>query len=117
MHPSTSQCRSYPWLTLMRPINHWKLSAECEMLYKAPFCLSNMYLYLHLRETVMGFDPVYGYWLCSFERCNGILRNYAPNGRDELTAIPFDINAFLDFPEINFDIIMGNEHLPRMDFL
>ncbi|OAD72122.1 hypothetical protein PHYBLDRAFT_170017 [Phycomyces blakesleeanus NRRL 1555(-)] len=136
---------------------------ECEKLYKAPFLSPNMHLHLHLRETVLNFGPVYGYWLSSFERCNGILKNYATNRKDgfegtymkkyleeafqgdlirqtlpiirpehsaiilELTAstansiatststatsIQFDINAFLDSPEINFDIVKGNEPLP-----
>ncbi|OAD67057.1 hypothetical protein PHYBLDRAFT_174764 [Phycomyces blakesleeanus NRRL 1555(-)] len=136
---------------------------ECEKLYKAPFLSPNMHLHLHLRETVLNFGPVYGYWLFSFERCNGILKNYATNRKDgfegtymkkyleeayqgdlicqtlpiirpehsaiilELTAstansiatftstatsIQFDINAFLDSPEINFDIVKGNEPLP-----
>ncbi|OAD81184.1 hypothetical protein PHYBLDRAFT_161810 [Phycomyces blakesleeanus NRRL 1555(-)] len=135
---------------------------ECEKLYKVPFLLPNMHLHLHLRETVLNFGPVYGYWLFSFERCNDILKNYATNRKDgfegtymkkyleevyqgdlicqtlpiirsehsaiilELTAstansiatststaasIQFDINAFLDSPEINFDIIKRNEPL------
>ncbi|OAD68817.1 hypothetical protein PHYBLDRAFT_66923 [Phycomyces blakesleeanus NRRL 1555(-)] len=48
-----------------------------------------MHLHFHLRETVLNFGPVYGYWLFSFERCNGILKNY-----------------------INFDIVKGNKPLP-----
>ncbi|OAD69113.1 hypothetical protein PHYBLDRAFT_172942 [Phycomyces blakesleeanus NRRL 1555(-)] len=138
---------------------------ECEKLYKVPFLLPNMHLHLHLRETVLNFGPVYGYWLFSFERCNGILKNYAANRKDgfertymkkyldeayqrdlicqtllitqsehlaiilELTAstansittstststatsIQFDINAFLNSSEINFDIVKGNKPLP-----
>ncbi|OAD67747.1 hypothetical protein PHYBLDRAFT_151274 [Phycomyces blakesleeanus NRRL 1555(-)] len=119
---------------------------KCKKLYKAPFLLPNMHLHLHL-----------------FERCNGILKNYATNRKHgfeeiymkkyleeayqgdfihqtlpiirpehsaiilELTAstansiatststaisIQFDINAFLDSPEINFDIFKRNEPLP-----
>ncbi|OAD65888.1 hypothetical protein PHYBLDRAFT_175632 [Phycomyces blakesleeanus NRRL 1555(-)] len=44
---------------------------ECEKLYKVPFLLPNMHLHLHLRETILNFGPVYGYWLFTFERCNG----------------------------------------------
>ncbi|OAD65368.1 hypothetical protein PHYBLDRAFT_176278 [Phycomyces blakesleeanus NRRL 1555(-)] len=78
---------------------------ECEKLYKAPFLSPNMHLHLHLQETVLNFGPVYGYWLFSFKRCNATSTSTA-------TSIQFDINAFLDSPEINFDIVKGNEPLP-----
>ncbi|OAD81266.1 hypothetical protein PHYBLDRAFT_72775 [Phycomyces blakesleeanus NRRL 1555(-)] len=78
---------------------------ECEKLYKVPFLLPNIYPHLHLQETVLNFDPVYGYWLFSFERCNA-------TSTSTVTSIQFDINAFLDSSEINFDIVKGNEPLP-----
>ncbi|ESN98024.1 hypothetical protein HELRODRAFT_184783 [Helobdella robusta] len=78
---------------------------ECEKLYKAPFLSPNMHLHLHLRETVLNFGLIYGYWLFSFERCNATSTSTA-------TSIQFDITTFLDSPEINFDIIKGNEPLP-----
>ncbi|OAD71046.1 hypothetical protein PHYBLDRAFT_148265 [Phycomyces blakesleeanus NRRL 1555(-)] len=78
---------------------------ECEKLYKAPFLSPNMHLHLHLRETVLNFGPVYGYWLFSFERCNA-------TSTSTDTSIQFNINAFLDSPEINFDIVKGNKPLP-----
>ncbi|KAL0091141.1 hypothetical protein F4703DRAFT_1970948 [Phycomyces blakesleeanus] len=41
-----------------------------------------MHIHLHLKETVLNFGPVYGYWLFSFERYNDVLKNYTTNNKD-----------------------------------
>ncbi|OAD70083.1 hypothetical protein PHYBLDRAFT_71522 [Phycomyces blakesleeanus NRRL 1555(-)] len=41
-----------------------------------------MHLHLHFKETVLNFGPVYGYRLFSFERYNGVLKNYTTNNKD-----------------------------------
>ncbi|OAD66367.1 hypothetical protein PHYBLDRAFT_152439 [Phycomyces blakesleeanus NRRL 1555(-)] len=55
---------------------------KCQVRFGKDFISPNMYLHLHLKETVLNFDPVYGYWLFSFERYNGVLKNYATNNKD-----------------------------------
>ena len=42
----------------------------------------NMHLHAHLRECIMQFGSVYGFWLFSFERYNGILTSYNSNGKE-----------------------------------
>ncbi|KAG2191502.1 hypothetical protein INT47_010971 [Mucor saturninus] len=58
----------------------------CQNLYGADFISPNMHLHLHLHETIVNFGPVYGYWLFSFERYNGVLKNYTTNKRDGFEA-------------------------------
>ncbi|OAD67811.1 hypothetical protein PHYBLDRAFT_150900 [Phycomyces blakesleeanus NRRL 1555(-)] len=59
---------------------------ECEILYDPDLLSPNMHLHLRLKETIVSFGPVYGYWLFSFERFNGVLKNYATNRRDGFEA-------------------------------
>ena len=42
----------------------------------------NMHLHMHLFETVENFGPLYGYWLFSFERYNGYLKDIDTNQKD-----------------------------------
>ena len=44
--------------------------------------MPNMHLHMHLRESVQNYGSVYGFWLFSFERFNGILGAYQTNGRE-----------------------------------
>ncbi|OAD66956.1 hypothetical protein PHYBLDRAFT_174666 [Phycomyces blakesleeanus NRRL 1555(-)] len=39
----------------------------CETFYYLDLLSPNMHLHLHLRQTMIDFGPVYGYWLFSFE--------------------------------------------------
>ncbi|OAD66750.1 hypothetical protein PHYBLDRAFT_152021 [Phycomyces blakesleeanus NRRL 1555(-)] len=59
---------------------------ECEILYDLDPLSPNMHLHLYLKETIVSFGPVYGYWLFSFERFNGVLKNYATNWRNGFEA-------------------------------
>ena len=42
----------------------------------------NMHLHCHLKEYLQDFGPVYGFWLFSFERENGILGQFPNNNRN-----------------------------------
>ena len=42
----------------------------------------NMHLHMHIRESVQNFGSVYGFWLFSCERFNGILGAFHSNGRE-----------------------------------
>ena len=41
----------------------------------------NMHLHLHLKECVENYGSIYGFWLFSFERYNGILGSYQTNNK------------------------------------
>ena len=41
----------------------------------------NMHLHLHLKECVENYGSIYGFWLFSFERYNGILGSYQTNSK------------------------------------
>lgn len=41
----------------------------------------NMHLHLHLKECVENYGSIYGVWLFSFERSNGILGSYQTNSK------------------------------------
>ncbi|KAI9030155.1 hypothetical protein CLU79DRAFT_734356 [Phycomyces nitens] len=55
---------------------------QCQNIYGIEFISPNMHLHLHLQETILNFGPIYGYWLFSFERYNGILKSYSTNKKD-----------------------------------
>ena len=63
---------------------HYLLQSFCEMLllYGDKAATPNLHLHMHLRETLLDFGPVYGFWLFGFERFNGILGSYKTNNRD-----------------------------------
>ncbi|OAD65310.1 hypothetical protein PHYBLDRAFT_176230 [Phycomyces blakesleeanus NRRL 1555(-)] len=54
----------------------------CETLYDLDLLSPSMHLHLHLRQTMIDFGPVYGYWLFSFERYNSVLKNIKTNRRN-----------------------------------
>lgn len=41
----------------------------------------NMHLHLHLKECIENYGSIYGFWLFSFERYNGILGSYHTNNK------------------------------------
>ena len=48
-----------------------------------------MHLHGHLKQTLLDFDPIYAFWLFSFERYNGLLGNIDSNkkGSFEVTFV------------------------------
>ncbi|OAD66773.1 hypothetical protein PHYBLDRAFT_152043 [Phycomyces blakesleeanus NRRL 1555(-)] len=57
---------------------------EWETLYGESSITPNMHLHMHLRESMLNFGPVYAFWLYSFERYNGKLKNIKTNHRNGL---------------------------------
>ena len=51
-------------------------------LFGKEFCTPNMHLHLHLKDCILDFGPIYGWWCMSFERFNGILGSYAVNNHN-----------------------------------
>ncbi|OAD68012.1 hypothetical protein PHYBLDRAFT_163549 [Phycomyces blakesleeanus NRRL 1555(-)] len=51
----------------------------CEDFYKPDVFTQNMHLHLHLKEMIEDFGPIYGFWLFSFERYNGVLKGFETN--------------------------------------
>ena len=41
----------------------------------------NMHMHAHLKEDILNYGPVYGFWLFSFERYNGVLGNQPTNNK------------------------------------
>ena len=53
-----------------------------ENLYGAQHCTINLHLHLHLKEVILDYGPVYGFWCFSFERFNGTLGDYFTNNNN-----------------------------------
>ena len=56
----------------------------CKMfhqLYGSEYCTPNMHLHLHLKECLLDYGPVHGFWCYAFERCNGVLGKYHTNNQ------------------------------------
>ena len=47
----------------------------------------NMHMQCHLADCVRDFGPIYGFWLFSFERYNGVLGKYPTNNRFNLSDV------------------------------
>ncbi|OAD75965.1 hypothetical protein PHYBLDRAFT_142948 [Phycomyces blakesleeanus NRRL 1555(-)] len=56
-----------------------KFCCGCETMYKLDLLLPNMHLYLHLKESIQDFGPIYSFWLFSFECFNGVLKGFQTN--------------------------------------
>ena len=53
-----------------------------QALYGHAFVTPNMHMHGHLKEVIEDYGPVFGFWLFSYERYNGILGNQSHNNRD-----------------------------------
>ena len=54
---------------------------KVELLFGNGFITPNMHIACHLHECIQDYGPMHGFWLFSFERCNGILENQPFNNR------------------------------------
>ena len=52
-----------------------------EDLYGADACTPNMHLHLHLKECLLNYGPVHGFWCYGFERFNGRIEKYHTNNQ------------------------------------
>ena len=52
-----------------------------QILYGRSAVTPNMHMHAHLKEDILNYGPIYGFWLFSFERYNGILGNQPTNNR------------------------------------
>lgn len=50
-------------------------------LYGIERCTPNIHLHNHLKACIEDYDPVYAFWLFSFERLNGIMGSYHTKGK------------------------------------
>jgi len=50
-----------------------------EILYGKENCTPNMHMHLHLKDSILNYGPVYGFWCYPFERFNGILGSFQKN--------------------------------------
>ena len=77
---------------------------EFEKLYGKHRVTPNMHLHVHLADCIFDYGPVFGFWLFSFERYNGILGEYCTNNKSiELQLmrkfIKAQVVSSLEFPD------------------
>jgi len=94
-----------------------KFCKEVEKIYGATAIKPNMHLHGHLKECMMDYGPLYGFWCFSFERYNGLLGGFKTNNRSPEIQImrKFNVLTFCyDFtpPEQykdEFMVFVGND--------
>ncbi|OAD76909.1 hypothetical protein PHYBLDRAFT_165407 [Phycomyces blakesleeanus NRRL 1555(-)] len=99
---------------------HSKLQLFCtrfQTLYGKSAVTPNMHLHLHLGECVHDFGPIYAFWLYSFERYNGLLKNIETNQKGGFESTM--MKRFLERTYIGSFIQSFVNHLPQfaIDFL
>ena len=52
-----------------------------EQLYGKKYITPNMHMSCHLKDCMLDYGPMHGFWLFSYERMNGILQNQPNNNR------------------------------------
>ena len=65
--------------------------SRVKKLYGKSEITPNMHMHGHLKQCIIDYDPVYNFWLFSFERYNGILEGYPTN------SFSVEIKLFLRF--------------------
>ena len=74
---------------------------EMERLYTGDVITPNMHLQCHLKECILDYGPLHGFWCFSFERYNGLLGDLPNNNQSiEVQVMKRFIrdNAFLSCP-------------------
>ncbi|OAD79343.1 hypothetical protein PHYBLDRAFT_162417 [Phycomyces blakesleeanus NRRL 1555(-)] len=99
---------------------HSKLQLFCtrfQTLYGKSAVTLNMHLHLHLGKCVHDFGPIYTFWLFSFERYNGLLKNIETNQKGCFESMM--MKRFLERTYIGSFIQSFVNHLPQfaIDFL
>jgi hypothetical protein len=89
---------------------------EFEKLYGTTAVKPNMHLHGHLKECLLDYGPMYGFWCFSFERYNGLLGSFKTNHRAPEIQImrKFIVLSFCyDFaaPK-SYNITRNNRHRP-----
>ena len=56
-------------------------------LYGAEACTPNMHLHLHLKDCLLDYGPVHGFWCFGFERFNGVMGRYHTNSQSIETQL------------------------------
>ena len=66
-----------------------------ERMYGKAIITPNMHLHCHLKQCLLDYGPVYGFWLFSFERYNGIMESFPTSNRSvEITLMQRFIREF-----------------------
>ena len=58
-----------------------KFCEHVQSLYGKKAITPNMHMHLRLKDILLDYGPVYGFWLFSYERYNGILEHQPTNNR------------------------------------
>ena len=52
---------------------------QVERMYGAAIITPNMHMHCHLKQCILDYGSIYGFWLFSFERYNGIFESFPTN--------------------------------------
>ena len=67
--------------------------------YGTDCCVPNMHLSLHIKDCILDYGSVYGFWCFSFERYNGILGKYHSNNHSITLQTMRKLVAYSHFPK------------------
>ena len=117
-----SACRSFSTpLISLQEIDHGhesilRFCQEFERLYGSEQVTPNMHLHMHLADCLKDFGPVYGFWLFSFERYNGILGKFQTNNRSIEIQMMRKFVRDQAFRDLQLPLPTDTE-LPNFDFI
>ncbi|XP_048256529.1 uncharacterized protein LOC125382143 [Haliotis rufescens] len=92
-----------------------KFCTQVTQLYGAQFITPNMHLHCHLHESVRNFGSMYGFWLFSFERYNGIMSDFHTNKKNIEEQLMKKFLMFSTTTEENLDTEF-HSHLKRLSY-
>ena len=83
-----------------------KFCATYEEIYGREMCTPNMHMVCHLKDILLDYGPVHGYWCFSFERYNGMLESMQKSWANPEKQL---LLKFLDLQRVNtLDVSMSN---------
>jgi hypothetical protein len=83
-----------------------------QRMYGSDAITPNMHMHCHLKEVLLDYGPVYGFWLFSYERYNGILQHQPTSNRcieiQVMRRFIYDNTAFALQPPTEFGDRLGD---------
>ncbi|XP_066930325.1 uncharacterized protein [Clytia hemisphaerica] len=89
-----------------------KFCKSFESLYGSDAVTPNMHLHCHLVDCIKAYGPVYGFWLFSFERFNGLLERMPRNNKNIELQLMRRFERDLQAQNIPFPEALNDEFLP-----
>lgn len=89
-----------------------KFCKSFEKLYGSDAVTPNMHLHCHLVDCIKAYGPVYGFWLFSFERFNGLLERMPRNNKTIEMQLMRRFDRDLQAQNIPFPEALHDDFLP-----